>query len=58
MTLGTRKKLTTLEIPFNEGSLIRARHGSLQRAAHRALFPHYYGVKRFRISNSNAHNNK
>ena len=49
MTLGTRKKLTTLEIPFNEGSLIRARHRSLQRAAHRPLSPHYNGVKRVRI---------
>ena len=48
----------TLEIPYNEipcnkASLIRARHGSPQRADDRPLFPHYYGMKRARIWNSN-----
>ena len=32
--------IITLDIPSNEGSLIRARHRSLQRAAHSPLFPH------------------
>ena len=42
-------KSYTPEITFNEGSIIQARHGSLQRAAHRGVFPHYYGVNRVRI---------
>ena len=40
------------EIPSNERSLIRARYRSLQRAADKPLFPHYYGIKRARIWNS------
>ena len=39
----------TLEISFNERSLIQARHRSLQRAADQPLFPHYYRIKRARI---------